>query len=293
MRNNLFLLLIIAPTLTALTQSTPNSDWLQPVKKRYATVIEKEGDRYLVYRLGYWIDKAGNGYNLISTDTLTKIAVAGNEHWENSYLTLAKTGESTYMLEAPNGNQLGGRKIELKPAVSGPTLQEKVNNGYFWQNFSHLTDSLNKEWPLQHFRWRDGFIYWENFQSKDLPLREFEVVLQPLFQFIWDSVGDINKVYQRQLDYIRDNITSITLQAAVDTIKALPTWWGETYLQKAALLIGNNRPELFFPLADADPARQGYYFYAIQEFDEVKEKLRQLPPDNSPSRREYYKHHKK
>lgn len=293
MRNTLFLLLIFAPTLAALTQSTPKSDWLQPVKKRYATVIEKEGDRYLVYRLGYWIDKAGSGYNLISTDTLRKTAVAGNDHWENGYLLLSKTGESTFTLEAPNGKQLGGKKIEMKPAVSSLPLQEKVNNGYFWQNFSQLSDSLNKQWPLQDFHWRDGFIYWENFQAKDLPLREFEAVLQPLFQYIWDSVGDINKVYQRQLDYISNNISTITLQTAVDTIKALPTWWGDTYLQKATLLIGNNRPELFFPLADADSARRGYYFYAIQEFDEVKEKLRQLPPDNSPSRKEYYKHHKK
>lgn len=145
-----------------------NCTFLKTTDRKNLHYIELCNDNVKVYKMGRYFDKAGTGPAILKTDTL--VFTKQNE-FKGTFYTLLKN-ETIYTLISDNG-----KKYQTEPE-SELKVNTEINNAYCLKSYFDLSDKLNKEFPLYHYTFRNGYYAWEKQLDKSINHYKFATQIE-------------------------------------------------------------------------------------------------------------------
>lgn len=286
MNRSLFILLLLIQFTNILAQNNNEGVFLSSTGKTQLTYVELTAQAGTVFKLGRWIDKGGSGYSMLTVDTILLHPGAPIFLLTGKTTTLQQTGNKLYL-------NLQDRKrtktIEMDTSSNIDEINSNLNNAYWWTNFLKMQDSINSTFKLQHYSFRNGFGIWESFANKTIYYKTFSTHADTRIKVIRDSITSIHTPYASLTNEVIKNIGAINYLSLKDSVAKLLMDSSSTGGYFGAIInsVSNNRPELFFKLADDMPDRKEMLFSAVNGRSTFA-KLKAVET-NTPAKKEFIK----
>jgi hypothetical protein len=213
-----------------------------------------------VYAMGGYLDKAGTGYSIRKTDTLTRQPDGSYNGGTTKIIT--ENSKRWLVIEEKKA-----RRLLLEPAKDAALVNTNLNNAYYLDSYFKMSEVLNKAYPLQHHSFRNGFYTWKNLPNKEMEYMLFKAFANGRLKSIRDSIGNVHDGYSALMNDIIQNLKT----SSYDTLKArltkLPaeyrssSWYYGTVVNEAA----RQQPAYFFRLAADFPANRSLIFMAVED----------------------------
>jgi hypothetical protein len=286
MKKNLYILISILCLTSARGQDRSADHLLSSVGSRNLTYIEIDKSAGIVFKLGSWIDKAGGGYSIIVVDTIEKQTDIAGYLFEGQNTRVWEEHGNWY-LKFRGDKGIPGKKIELTITEIGKDLNVKMNNAYWWTSFFQLSRNLHSRFTWGHYGFRNGFKYWDQFDAKEIPYKDFRKFADEKIRAIKDSVTMVETARTRLAKNIISSISKIQYSALKDSVAKLPVRYdGSAYSRIVVREICDKRPEVFFKLADDLPDFKRQLFSV---FDKQTIRTLKAVDTTSPSKEEFLK----
>ncbi|MBP7557246.1 MAG: hypothetical protein KA821_13310 [Chitinophagaceae bacterium] len=235
-----------------------------------------QGNEARLFKMGRYLDKAGTGFSIVSTDTLHQ---QSDGVFANTK-TQMRRDEDVYevTIEGKKENQL-----ELKPA-DAEKVKADINNGYYLKNYFAMADELNAEFQMQHYSFRGGFWSWDSMNDahKRQDVDSFRKNTDAYLQQLRDSVGRLHTTYENLTGTLLEKMPTLEYATLLEGLKQLPAEWAGTshYFSTVIHEVSAKRPEFFFRLAQDLPASQrSLIFFSASKKKDVRDKLRAVDAD--------------
>jgi hypothetical protein len=252
--------------------------------------IELNGDQGTVFNLGRWIDKGGSGYSIIYTDSITKQPETSDFLFAGDKATIQQADNKLYLVAQ---GRKSGRKMEIDTITDPGSVNTRINNAYWWSNFFRLCGDIDSVFRMYHYSFRTGFVLWNSFDNKEIYYKDFKVYADNKLKMIRDSIVAVQTPYLLLTDELIANMATIGYDSLKEKLVKLTTgdMHGTVYFGSVVNSVCNNRPELFFKLAEDMQDKKTMLFDAVSDRKTIK-KLTALPSD-SPAKKEFLKAKKK
>jgi hypothetical protein len=284
--NRVLLLFLFTLKLSILNGQT-NKFYLSSTSFRTVFYVDLEENQATVFKLGKWMDNAGEGYGIIFSDTIIKQTDSSNLLFQGKKTQLQRINGKLYLIENLNKKP---KRIEVDTVGNTDLLNSKLNNAYWWDNFFRLSNEINSEFALYHYSFRNGFRLWQSFNNKLNPYTNFKTFTDRKIKLLRDSISIIQNYYTELTNNLISNISTIDYPLLKESLSKLPvdykpeSWYFGTVINAVC----NTRPELFFKLAE-DMSGQKDKIFRIVEYDKGTIKRLKEADTNSPLKAEFFK----
>lgn len=245
--------------LLALGQGNSVPQLLSTNSKAHFYYVNMNDAIAYVYQMGGYLDKAGTGFSIQSTDTL-------NRNPDGTY-----SGNKTKISLEENKlyiivEQKKTRKFLLDSVKNSSVANYNLNNGYYLDHYFKMTDELNELYPLNHHSFRNAFGSWKEVPNQNLDYLLFRDFADQRLKEIKDSISIRQEEYTKLTNYIIQNLSKIDYNTLKDSLTKLPadykylSWYYGTVIGEVA----KQQPEYFFKLAEDFPANQDLIFFAAE-----------------------------
>lgn len=246
-----------------------NKVFYKTAKKQNFHYVELNNSFAIVYKMGFYLDKAGTGSAILKVDTLIK----NSEHdFKGNSYALIKQSDNIY-LQTNNS-----KKIDL---VSEPDLSKvntKLNNAYCLKSYFDLSEKLNKEFPLYHYSFRNGYYAWNKLTQRSIGHNEFIVLTDNEIKIIYDSISNKQKQLTNAASFIKENAGKIEYSVLKDSLSKLPVEYcpQSCYFSKSVYQIAKADPNNFYRILEDFPANKTIIYFAVDEDKELVKRLKQV-----------------
>lgn len=260
------------------------SVFYKTVRKKNFHYIEFKTDKVLVYKMGWYIDKAGSGPAITLTDTLFK-----NEqlNYQGKIYSL-KQVENKFTLQS---DKL--KPLQVEQETNFEKVNTELNNAYCLKSYFDLSDKLNNEFPLNHYTFRNGYYAWRDRTDKSVNHTKFIEQTDKTIKQIYDSTSLKQTTYIRTTNFILNNLAQVSYSTLIDSIKTLPIDWKPQsgYFDKVVYQMTKSKPEYFYKLLQDFPSSKTLIYYAINHDKDIVKQLKQVQGyDNL--KKEFFKDYK-
>lgn len=234
-----------------------------------------------VYKIGNYFDKAGTGYIVEQTDTLSR-------QIDGAYLgkqtKIIFEGNRCYLLTQSKK----AKRVPLDTVKSLNVVNNKLNNAYYLERYFRMSDELNKSYSLNHHTFRNGFYTWEKLQNKEIDYLQFREFATFRLKQIKDSISKVQDRHTAVTNFLVRNVQTMDYNILKDSLMKLPaqyknsSWYYGTVINEVAM----KRPEYFFRIAEDFPNNRSLIFNAVYDnkeailvlkevegYDEIKKKF--------------------
>jgi hypothetical protein len=244
--------------------------FLKTIGKRNLHYLEFSIDTVKVYKMGSYFDKAGSGSAILLTDTLVS---AKENEFKGKLYTLFKN-DTRYTLLSDTG-----KKLETEPENDLDKVNLELNNAYFLKSYFDLSDKLNKEFPLYHYTFRNGYYAWEKQLNKTISHNKFILQTDNKIAIICDSISKKHTALTKTTDFICANVTQVDYSILKDSISTLPIDYRVQcgYFDKSVYEMTTANPVNFYKLLRDFPAGKTFIYFAVEQDKNLIEKIKQVP----------------
>ena len=211
-----------------------------------------------VYQMGYYFDKAGSGYSIKNTDTLTGQT---NLLYEGKIVKLISENNKFYLLTGFTK----GKKFLLQLVTNASNVVHNLNNAYYLDSYFKMSDSLNRTYPLHHHSFRNGYYSWEGLPNKEINHFEFRKFTTERLKELQDSIGYVEEKNTSLTNYIVENLKTLDYNTLKDSLVKLPAEYGHSYYATAINEIAKTKPGYFFKLSEDCPQNKGIIFTSVED----------------------------
>jgi hypothetical protein len=264
-------------------QGNNESILLETRSKTHLYYVELIGSVGKVYEMGSYLDKAGTGYSIRRSDTLSMKP-------DRTYI-----GQATKVVIRDNVFALlvQNKKAEqfalYKPADIAQ-VHMNLNNAYYLDNFFSLCKELNKTYPLYHSEFRNGFRSWKEIDNKVSDPVQFKIYADYQLRKMKDSISAVQDHYVLLTSWLIQNVGTIDYLPLKDSLAKLPaeyrsnSWYFGTVINE----VSKQRPEYFFRLAEDFPDRRTIIFSAAEDNKQVMQSLKAVE-NHSEIKKQFFK----
>lgn len=277
------LFIIIFTLFISLQIFGQNSVFLKTTDKKNLHYIELCNDNVKVYKMGKYFDKAGISPAILKTDTL--VFTKQNE-FKGKFYTLLKN-ETNYTLISDNG-----KKYKTEPE-SELNVNTELNNAYCMKGYIDLSDKLNKEFPLNHYTFRNGYHAWEKQPDKSINHDLFIVQAEKEIGLIYDSISKKQNAFTNTTNFITDNAGYANYLILKDSISTLPIDYRPQsgYFDKSVYQMAKANSEYFYKLLQDFPSDKKFIYFAVDQDKELIKQLKQVQGYDD-LKKEFFKEYK-
>lgn len=263
MKFPIIILVILAFYHPLQAQESPRRQLLQTKNKLHLYYVDMTNAIASVYEMGSYLDKAGRGFSIRLTDTLGRQA-DGSYLGQNSKI-IAEHGQFFLV------SGLKNRKFPLDTVTSPGTACYNLNNAYYLDHYFDMSNELNRQYPLNHHSFRNGYFTWKELSNKEMDYVEFREFTHSKLKEIRDSIAAIQERYVALTNYIAQRIGNIDYNTLRDSLSELPAGYNYSsrYYGKIVNELALQRPDYFFRLAGDFPQNRGLIFNSVQENKET------------------------
>ncbi len=256
-------------------QDSLSKTFFQTNSKAHLYYVDLKYSAAYVYEIGSYLDKAGTGYSIRNTDTLTRQPA-------NNYV-----GKATKLINENNKSYLitelkKTKTFLLDPVKNLEVVNSNLNNAYYLDNYFKMSDELNKTYPLNHHSFRNGFSTWEKLLNKEVDYLQFREFAIKQLKEIKDSIGYLQERYTKLTNYVIQNAGTIAYDTLKDSLMKLPADYRSLsgYYGTIINVVAKQRPGYFFKLAEDFPNNRGLIFSAVEDNKEVVQGLKYVDGHN-------------
>lgn len=231
--------------------------------------IELIHNRAIVYKMGWYIDKAGSGPAVTLIDTLFK----GNSlEFKGKY----------YLLQIDQGRltQQGHKKWRQQVVQENNivSIYTELNHAYCLKSFFDLSDRLNKEYPLYHYTFRNGYYAWANRPDKGSMPDQFITQTNKEIQFLYDSISSEQNRFTQTTEFILRNVNQSNYSIIKDSLKKLPIRYSSQfgYFNKSVYEVVKSNPVYFYRLLQDFPNDRKYIWLAVDSDRKLIKQLKRI-----------------
>jgi hypothetical protein len=291
MKKVLFTCTAILVFITVYAQNDSGNSFFTSTGKQYLFYIDKQEDSATVFRLGYMLDKAGSGYYINFTDSMTRQAGGDGYNYTGKKTRLENEKDKLYLV-FQDVFKHQAKRVELKTIAADKKIYTTINNGYWWRSFISLTEDLNTKFAWNHYSFRNGFPLWDSFVNKESHYKDFILFTDEKIRKLRDSITAAETVRTGITHNIIDNISTIPYEALKESLSKLPyVYDGSAYFRTVIEAVCINRPEVFFRLAEELPDLKTPMF-SVAGFNRKAVKKLKATETTSPLKKEFFKRKK-
>jgi hypothetical protein len=244
--------------------------FLKTTGRKKLHYLEFISDKVIVYKMGRYYDNGGSGSAIRLTDTLT--FTSQNEYKGNHYSLIYK--DNLYTLIFNNGTI----KYETEPIEDINKVNSELNNAYCLKCHFDLSYKLNKEFPLYHYTFRNGFSAWAKQPNKTISHKEFIEKKDQEIAIIFDSISRKQIEFAKTTNFIIDKVNQVNYSILKDSISTLPVDFKPKsgYFDKSVYHMTKANAEYFYKLLQDFPKSKKFIYYAVEQDKELVKQLKQI-----------------
>jgi hypothetical protein len=246
-----------------------NNTFYKTTKRQNFHYVELNNSFAIVYKMGSYLDKAGTGSAISKVDTLIKISE--QDYKGNNYL-LSKQSDNFY-LQTSNSKKIN---LVIEPDFS--KVNTELNNAYYLKSYFDLSDKLNKEFPLYHYTFRNGYYAWNKLTQRNISYDEFIRLTDKEIKIIYDSISNNQKQLTNTANFIKENASKINYDVLKDSLSKLPIEYcpQSCYFSKSVYQIVKVDPNNFYRILEDFPTNKIIIFFAVEDDKELVKRLKQI-----------------
>jgi hypothetical protein len=263
---NLIIILFSLLTIQLFGQTSP---FYKTIGKKNFHYVEIIDDKAIVYKMGRYLDKAGTGAAITFRDTLYK-----NNQQEYK-------GTNYSIIKAEEHFKLQNDKIktlQIEPENNIDKVNTELNNAYYLKSYFDLSDKLNKEFPLYHYTFRNGYYAWNKNTYKTINHKQFVEQTDIEIKLIYDSIRIKQANFTKTTEFITSNVKQINYSILKDSLKTLPIDYRPQngYFDKSVYQMTKSNPEYFYKLLQDFPTSKTFIYSAVDQDKELVKQLKQI-----------------
>jgi hypothetical protein len=261
-----------------------NSIFYKTTGKKHFHYIEFVGEHVIVYKMGFYIDKAGSGPAVLLTDTLIK---SNGVEYKGKNYALIKSGQN-YILR---NDTFKGLYTEQENNIK--KINTELNNAYCLKSYVDLSDKLNKEYPLNNYTFRNGYYAWRDKTNKSINHNDFKFQTDKEIKSLYDSISTKQNAFTKTTNFITSNAGQIIYSTLRDSIRTLPIDWrpNSGYFDKVVYQMAKSNPAYFYKLLQDFPTSKSFIYNAVKQDKELVKQLKAVQGYDD-LKKEFFKEYK-
>jgi len=246
-----------------------NKIYYKTAKKQNFHYVELNNEFAVVYKMGSYLDKAGTGSAISNIDTLIKTS---EQEFKGSNYLLSNQLNHFY-LQSANAKKTN---LIIEPDLS--KVNTELNNAYFLKSYFDLSDKLNKEFPLYHYSFRNGYYAWNKLSERNTNHDEFIKRTDKEIKIVYDSISNKQKQLTNTANFIKENASKIDYSILKDSLSKLPIEYcpQSCYFSKSVYHIAKANPNNFYRILEDFPSNKTIIYFAVDDDKEVIKQLKQV-----------------
>jgi hypothetical protein len=267
-------------------QGNEQSIFLESKTKSRLIYLELNDSTAMVYEIGRYLDVAGSGFSILSTDTLKK-------KYDGNY-----TGKTRQVITRNNKTFLLAEfkkrtEVELDTSENLKQVYRILNNAYYLDRYISLSEELNKKYPLSHYSFRNGFSGWKQLPEKESNHGVFRKYADNYLKNIMDSISLLQDQYVNISTILKQNLKTIDYPSLKDSLLLLRADYHSQswYFGSVVNEISKQNPEYYFKLAEDLPLQKDIIFSSVEENKNVIQSLKEVE-NHSAIKKEFFKDRK-
>lgn len=171
-----------------------------------------------------------------------------------------------------------GKKHQTEPEEDLNKVNGELNNAYCLKSYFDLSDKLNKEFPLSHYTFRNGYYVWERHPNKTINHNRFIEQTDKEILMIYDSISRKETALIKTTNFITDNVGKANYSILKDSIRTLPIAYQSQsgYFDKSVYRMVKANPEYFYQLLQDFPTSKTFIYFAVDHDKELIKQLKQV-----------------
>jgi hypothetical protein len=285
----LFLFLFLG--FAAFTQQT--EQFYQTVNGEYA--FKFDGDICILYELSRYDSYVYQEWDLTQTAEFKKQSDSLGILFSNGLMAISYDYKYFRVLELKRGKPKDRLTFLAKKLDNPAKVYEGINHAYWNAVYKQTIDQISRDYPLfNDYYYRHGFDAWNSFDFKQALPEEFESLANRQNEFIRDSLSNTNRRLIALNDSIEDQMDVLDLETLKSNFLSRPmyNYAYSTYTDEMLESVAENRPDLFFALAESLPKEKEFIFDQVLYTGDASKSLRKYSTD-SPVKKEFLKYKRK
>ena len=243
-------------------------------KKIYADKFE---NYFVAFEMGSYLDKAGIGSAIRTTDTLFLQP-------DNTYNgKLFKVEESKSQLYILSLTEKKSKRYKLDKVDSLKIAYYDLNNAYYLGEYFAMSNRLNRKFELNHHSFRIGFYNWKFFLNNKINYLEFRKYTNKAIQEIEDSISIRQEYLTLLTNYLTTNIETIEYSNFRDTINKIPAEFAyqSSYYKNVVEKISKIKPDYVVSLYKEFPQNRTLIEFAVEKDKTLRRILKDINKSES------------
>lgn len=252
--------------------------------KKNLHYLEFKKDSVKVYKMGFYVDVAGEGSAIILTDTL--VFTKENE-WRGSQYRLTRK-ENQYTLLSRSG-----KAYKTEPETNMDKVNTELNNAYYLKSYFDLSKKLNKEFPLNYFSFRNGYSAWHKQPNKAIGHDQFCTQTDKEMASMYKSISGKHTALTKTTDFIINHAKDVDYSILKDSIRTLPMEYQSQsrYFDNSVYQTVKTNPVYFYKLLQDFPTGKRLIYSAVNHDKELVQQLKQVQGYDA-LKKEFFKDYK-
>jgi hypothetical protein len=243
--------------------------YYKTVGKTNVHYIEISREKIIIYNLGWTVDKAESGPIINNIDTLIKKD-------SNTFLG------ATYTIRVDNNKYLlNSPKFKSQEIIIESNLEKvytELNNAYCLSSYFKLSNNLNKEFPMYHYSFRNGFYAWNIVANKSISPKIYKLNIDKTINLLYDSISSKQRTFTNTTNYILNNASLKNYNTLRDSLKTLPIDCKPNcgYFDKAVYSLSKSNPENIFKIIEDFPSSTTLIYFAVSNDKKLTKQIKSI-----------------
>lgn len=280
-------LVVVILFMAQLSFSQDTSSFYQTTDKQYA--FKFEGGSCMLYELSKYSNYAYREWELERADHFKGQQDSLGILFSNGEYAISYDYKYFRVLKLKRGKQKDRLTFITKKLEDPSKVNEAINHPYWNALYRKTMDSVSSEYDLFQIYYRYGIDTWAPVSYKQIHPAKFELLAKEQMSKLKDSVSNVNEQLIALNEWVEKYMDELTLEDLKGNLLSRPLheYSYDQYNSVMLESVAENRPELFFDLAEALPEEQKYLFDQINYKNAVKS-LKTYKTD-SPMKKEFRK----
>lgn len=184
------------------------------------------------------------------------------------------------------------KKLELERVEDPQTLNEDLNESYWFTNYIKMIREIDTIYPYANFSMETGWYNWRGFTNKNSYYEDFRAFVDGYIPSYKDSILQAHAAYTKILEGMQSNMMDLTADESIKEIQQFPNSKKQYsgYAKAIVNEIAEIRPELFYEIAEKSGDQQQQLFSSVSK--PAIKTLKKIETD-SPSKKQFKKFRRK
>ena len=232
------------------------------VSKAYKKIYADKSEKFIVaFDMGKYLDKAGIGSAIRSTDTLF---LQPDNTYKGKLFKVEEKNSQLYILSL---TEKKFKKHKLNKVDTLKNAYYNLNNAYYLENYFAMSNRLNKKFELNHHSFREGFYDWKNILNNKINYLEFRKYADKIIREIEDSISVRQEYLTSLTNYLTTNIENISYSKFRDSINKIPAEFAfqSSYYKNVIEKISKTKPDYVVSLYKEFPKNRTLIKFAVEK----------------------------